>query len=125
MKPEERRSLLGDAIARARTAAGLTQEALGVATGLGQTVVSRIESGERKVEALELARIAGALAIAPGELLAAVEQARAPEAATSEAAWEVLALRLQEESPGLREAFGWVEQFLADFRRLRDLVGDA
>jgi Zn-dependent peptidase ImmA (M78 family)/transcriptional regulator with XRE-family HTH domain len=50
---------LGRRIADARTEAGMTQSGLAVRIGLERTALVRIESGERKVSATELAAIAG------------------------------------------------------------------
>ena len=52
---------LGRRIADARTEAGMTQSDLAARIGLERTALVRIESGERKVSATELATIAGAL----------------------------------------------------------------
>jgi Zn-dependent peptidase ImmA (M78 family)/DNA-binding XRE family transcriptional regulator len=52
---------LGKRIAEARKAAGMTQQELGGRTDLDRTSVSKIESGFRAVDALELARIAEAV----------------------------------------------------------------
>lgn len=43
---------------RAREAAGLTQTQVARALGLSQSFVSKCESGERRVDVLELARLA-------------------------------------------------------------------
>jgi Zn-dependent peptidase ImmA (M78 family)/DNA-binding XRE family transcriptional regulator len=52
---------LGRRIADARTEAGMTQSGLAARIGLERTALVRIESGERKVSATELAAIAGTL----------------------------------------------------------------
>lgn len=54
-------AFLGERISRAREKAGLSQGGLAELVGLTQSAVSRIESGERSVESLELARLAKAL----------------------------------------------------------------
>lgn len=41
---------LGRLIASWRTSAGLTQQSLGAAVGLDQATISRMESGDRKVD---------------------------------------------------------------------------
>lgn len=56
-------------IRRRRELAGLTQVELASQIGLDQAKLSRIESGARKVSAVELAMIADALNVDPGELL--------------------------------------------------------
>lgn len=53
---------LGARLAEARRAAGLNQGELATAVGLDRTAVTRIERGERKLDSLELARMARALA---------------------------------------------------------------
>ena len=54
---------LGERIRDARKRADISQEELGRAIGLERTVVNKIESGVRKVTALELSDIAGALGV--------------------------------------------------------------
>ena len=54
---------LGERIRDARKRADISQEDLGRAIGLERTVVNKIESGVRKVTALELSDIAGALGV--------------------------------------------------------------
>jgi transcriptional regulator with XRE-family HTH domain len=49
---------IGDRVQGARTAAGLSQSDLADAIGLDRTMVAKIESGVRRVDALELARLA-------------------------------------------------------------------
>jgi Zn-dependent peptidase ImmA (M78 family)/DNA-binding XRE family transcriptional regulator len=60
---------LGERIGRARERAGLSQGALAELVGLTQSAVSRIESGERSVESLELARLAKELQVSVLDLL--------------------------------------------------------
>lgn len=60
---------LGRRIARARERRGLTQAQLAEALGLSQSAISRIESGVRAVDSLELARIAAVLGVSVLELL--------------------------------------------------------
>ena len=50
---------------------GLTQEGLAAVCGLDRTYVSAIERGERNVTALNILRIADALAIKPSEIFRA------------------------------------------------------
>jgi Zn-dependent peptidase ImmA (M78 family)/transcriptional regulator with XRE-family HTH domain len=52
---------VGSRIAEARSAVALTQEALAEAIGLDRTALSKIETGRRQVDSLELARIAEAV----------------------------------------------------------------
>jgi Zn-dependent peptidase ImmA (M78 family)/DNA-binding XRE family transcriptional regulator len=63
------REELGKRIAAARERAGLTQAQLAREVGLTQSAVSRIESGERSVDSLELAAIADRLGISVLDLL--------------------------------------------------------
>lgn len=60
---------LGRRIARAREAAGLSQSELAGRVGLSQSAVSRIESGLRGVDSIELAEIARALDVTVLDLL--------------------------------------------------------
>jgi Zn-dependent peptidase ImmA (M78 family)/ribosome-binding protein aMBF1 (putative translation factor) len=60
---------LGVRIGRAREHAGLSQTELGARVELTQSAISRIESGERGVDSLELARIADALDVSVLDLL--------------------------------------------------------
>jgi Zn-dependent peptidase ImmA (M78 family)/ribosome-binding protein aMBF1 (putative translation factor) len=60
---------LGARIGRARERAGLSQVELGARVQLTQSAVSRIESGERGVDSLELAAIAEALDVSVLDLL--------------------------------------------------------
>lgn len=52
---------LSDRVAEARDLAGFTQQQLAEATGLGRTVISKIEAGTRKLAATELVVLAEAL----------------------------------------------------------------
>lgn len=61
---------LGAAIRAARTARGLSQEALADAAKIDRSHMGKIERGERNVTLLNLARVAGALDCAPSQLLA-------------------------------------------------------
>ena len=51
----------GERIAEARKAAGVTQKDLATAIGLDRTAVSKIESGARRIDSLELAQISDEL----------------------------------------------------------------
>ncbi|HEX5929634.1 MAG TPA: XRE family transcriptional regulator [Solirubrobacterales bacterium] len=62
-------TFLGARILRARESAKLSQGELADLVGLTQSAISRIESGERSVESLELARLAKALAVSVLDLL--------------------------------------------------------
>lgn len=52
---------IGARLRQARLAAGLSQEELGSAIGLERTMIVKVESGSRRLDALELARIAARL----------------------------------------------------------------
>jgi transcriptional regulator with XRE-family HTH domain len=58
-------------VKRLRFAAGLSQEALADRAGLHRTYVSSIERGERNVSLENIFKLAEALGVDPGELLAA------------------------------------------------------
>ncbi|MFN8188055.1 MAG: XRE family transcriptional regulator [Gaiellales bacterium] len=63
------RADLGSRIARARDAADLSQTDLAELIGLSQSAISRIESGQRGIDSLELAAIAEALGVSVLDLL--------------------------------------------------------
>lgn len=118
---------LGEVIGRLRHEARMTQGELGSATGLGQTTVSRIESGQRKVDTLELVDLAEALGVDVATVVdeaQAVARERLGAAATSGV--ELLALRLEDRAAGdeVDEALRWVPEFLRDYDRLRQLTED-
>lgn len=105
----------------------MTQGELGTATGLGQTAVSRIESGQRKVDTLELVDIASALAVdVAGVVERARELAREQVGGAATSGVELLALRLKDPaaSDDVDEALRWVPDFLRDYDRLRELTED-
>lgn len=54
---------VGDRVRAARLAAGLTQEELGDRAGLDRTMIVKIESGSRRIDALELIRLSAALQV--------------------------------------------------------------
>lgn len=60
---------LGERIARARERVGLAQAELAVRVDLSQSAISRIESGDRGVDSLELAAVAEALDVSVLDLL--------------------------------------------------------
>lgn len=59
---------VGERIRVARLAAGLTQEELGTRAGLDRTMIVKIESGNRRIDAIELVRLSSALRV-PMDLL--------------------------------------------------------
>jgi transcriptional regulator with XRE-family HTH domain len=123
---ELKRETLGSEVQRARQRMGLSQDELGQQTGLGQTVVSRIESGARKIDLVELVRIATVLHTSVDEIL---NNAMAAEAAETLPIGgdelELLALRLQgQDTPEqVRQALDWVPDFVASLRSLEQTEG--
>ncbi len=63
---------IGRNIRLARQKAGLSQEALALSSDLDRSYVGGVERGERNISALNLCRIAHALAVIPASLLADV-----------------------------------------------------
>lgn len=63
----------GRAVREARTALGISQEALADATQLDRTYISGIERGQRNPSLTNILRIAAALQVRPAELLARTE----------------------------------------------------
>ncbi len=63
---------IGRNIRLARQGAGLSQEALALSAALDRSYVGGVERGERNISALNLCRIAHALAVTPATLLADV-----------------------------------------------------
>ena len=60
---------LGQRLREIRQSHGYSQEALALKAGIDRTYVSSVERGKRNVSALNLRRLAKALAIQPRELL--------------------------------------------------------
>ena len=60
---------LGEAIRRARTATGLSQEALAADANLDRSYVGGIERGEHNPTVMNIAKIANALRLKPSTLL--------------------------------------------------------
>ncbi len=54
---------VGERVRAARLAAGLTQEELGARAGLERTMIVKIESGDRRIDAMELIRLSSALQV--------------------------------------------------------------
>jgi transcriptional regulator with XRE-family HTH domain len=61
--------VVAETVKRARKAAGLSQEELGLEAGVDRTYVSQVERGKRNVTIVLLARIAKALKTTPDRLL--------------------------------------------------------
>lgn len=63
---------LSEALAAARTKAGLTQAALGKILRCHQSMIARIESGQRRIDVVELVIICRGLDVDPSDILAVV-----------------------------------------------------
>lgn len=123
-EPVLSRHVLGRVMAEARVAAGLSQETLGRLTGLGQTAISRIESGQRRVDAIELVHIAEELGVDVAQLLGQARNGNsdtdgpgAPPSAPSDAVARLLGQR----DGGTAGALAWVSAFLARLEELERL----
>ena len=66
MEPVER---FADNMRKTRARRGLSQEALGQASGLHRTEISLLERGEREPRLRTIVRVARALKVAPADLL--------------------------------------------------------
>jgi transcriptional regulator with XRE-family HTH domain len=60
-------------VARIRRERGLTQEQLGWASGIHQTAVARIESGERRPTLTTVFKLAAGLEVPPADLFAGID----------------------------------------------------
>ena len=69
------RKFLGEALARARKAAGVTQETLAFEAELDRTYISHLENGHKSPTVDTLFRICPVLGIAPSQLISQVERA--------------------------------------------------
>ncbi len=115
---------LGRAIADARTAAGLSQAALGRVTGLGQTAISKIETGQRRLDAVELVEIAEELGIEVAELLGAARRIPVDDDGQIDARpapSESVARMLGHHGDVAAGALAWVPPFLARLDELERL----
>lgn len=115
----ELRQGLGRAIAQRRTQLGMSQEALAEAADLAQSIISRVETGDRKVDSLELMELARCLDTDVGTLLEEARSLAGTPATTSGV--ELLALR---GGPSVHsvEALGWVKRVFVDLDRLDALL---
>ena len=73
LRTQERRLLL-DLIREARQAAGLRQVDLAARMGVPQSLISKIEVGERRLDVLELRAICEALGLSLGEFVERFEK---------------------------------------------------
>lgn len=67
--PTDPRATFGQNVREARQAAGLSQEALGLRTGVHPTEITRLETGRRNPGLLTIVRVAGGLAVPAADLL--------------------------------------------------------
>ena len=70
--------ILGEVLVRARERAKLKQSDVAARLGLPASYLSKIESGTRRLDVIELIRIAEAMEIDPAELVSEVAEAIAP-----------------------------------------------
>lgn len=123
-RPVLSRGGLGRAIADARTAAGLSQAALGRLTRLGQTAISKIETGQRKLDAVELVEIAEELGIEVAELLSAARKMPVDDDGETDvppAPSDSVARVLGRHDDVAAGALAWVPPFLARLDELERL----
>jgi transcriptional regulator with XRE-family HTH domain len=64
---------MGRNLSRLRREAGISQGEIGQRAGLHSTAIGLIERGQRKAQVDTLIRLAGALEVEPGDLLAGIE----------------------------------------------------
>lgn len=69
--------MLGDELRKARTKAGMTQEALSFASGVDRTYISELENGRKSPTVEVLMRLCDAMGARASQLLANVEGGRA------------------------------------------------
>jgi transcriptional regulator with XRE-family HTH domain len=72
-KADTPRAIFAANVTRIREARGLTQEQLGWASGIHQTAVARIESGERKPTLETIFKLAAGLEVPPADLFAGID----------------------------------------------------
>lgn len=68
-RPEEVAIRFGQNLARCRRHAGLSQEELGARASLHRTEIGMLEHGQRLARIDTLVKLAGAMAIPPGDLI--------------------------------------------------------
>jgi len=66
--------ILGEAMVRARERAGLKQSEVAAKLGLPPSYLSKIENGTRRLDVIELIRIAEAMGIDPGAIVGDLQQ---------------------------------------------------
>ena len=67
--------ILGEVLVRARERAGLKQAEVAARLGLPASYLSKIESGTRRLDVVELIRMAEAMGVDPAALIAEVQRA--------------------------------------------------
>lgn len=103
---------LGQAIASAREAAGLTQGDVAASIEVDQPTFSRIERGERGVSAAELHLIAGAVGVITESLLLKPETCGTP----------ILLRAGDADAAGLARTIKLIDGIALDHARMRSLV---
>lgn len=73
--PRRDRDRLGALLREARTEAGLQQRELAGRLGVPNSVLSKLEAGERTLDVLELRAICAALHLSPADFLQRLERA--------------------------------------------------
>jgi transcriptional regulator with XRE-family HTH domain len=66
--------ILGEALIRARERAGLKQSDVAARIGLPPSYLSKIENGTRRLDVIELVRIAEAMEVDPAEIVGDLQQ---------------------------------------------------
>ena len=70
---------LREALIAARKAAGITQAELARTLGCHQSFVARVESGERRIDVIEMIVLARAIGVSARDLLVAADAATEPD----------------------------------------------
>ncbi|HEY3374932.1 MAG TPA: helix-turn-helix transcriptional regulator [Candidatus Aquicultor sp.] len=100
---------LGQNIEQARVNAGLNQQQLADLVELDRSAISRVESGSRKVDSIELVKIAAALGVTELSLLTVQET-------------EAIYLRAPESEPeSIKQQIKWVNGFFENYEFLKEL----
>ena len=73
MGMDDQLALFGKHVREVRQAAGLTQEALGMRSGLHPTYIGGIERGERNLSLTNLLKLASGLGVQPSSLMQVFE----------------------------------------------------
>lgn len=77
-EPDPRIVLLGLTIRKARRDRDLSQEAVGLRTGIDSSLISRVERGVVDAQTTTILRIIEGLGMTPGELYALYDDPRVP-----------------------------------------------